>query len=172
MEIVINAGHTLKGAGGGAEHRGLNESCINREVAKALRTKLKAKGHKVYDATVDSATTQQAYLQEVVKKSNKTDADWFISIHCNASASRLGHGVECYTYKGSKHKAALNICENIEALGFRNRGVKDGSHLYVVRQTTAKAILVELFFLDNHTDRHLFFKHGAEKLADAIAKSL
>lgn len=172
MKIVVNAGHTKKGPGSGAVYNGFNEGTITRAVTKALTAQLQAKGHKVYDATVDAATSQTAYLQEAVKKANRTNADLFISIHCNASASHQGHGTECYTYKGRQHPEALEICKNLERLGFRNRGVKDGTHLYVVRNTTAKAILVELFFLDNATDRSIYKKHGVNRMADAIANAL
>ena len=57
-------------------------------------------------------------------------------------------------------------------LGFRNRGIKDGRSLYVVKNTTAKAILVELFFLDNYTDRKLYLDLGADKVAQAIADAI
>ena len=56
--------------------------------------------------------------------------------------------------------------------GFRNRGIKDGRNLYVVKNTTAKAILVELFFLDNYRDRKLYLELGADKIAQAIADAI
>ena len=49
--------------------------------------------------TVDKAATQKAYLQKVVKMANRTDLDYFISIHFNNDKARKGHGVEAYTYK-------------------------------------------------------------------------
>lgn len=95
-----------------------------------------------------------------------------MSIHCNASAAHTGHGVECWTYKGNQHEAAKRICANMAKLGYRNRGIKDGRNLYVVKNTTAKAILIELFFLDNYTDRKLYLETGADKLAEAIATAI
>ena len=148
------------------------ESDITRLVAKALTERLQKAGHTVHSSTVDSATSQNAYLQQVVKLADQSNAELFISLHCNASAAHTGHGVECWTWKGKKVKAAVNICKNLEALGFRNRGVKDGSSFYVVRNTKATAILVEMFFLDNEKDRALFIHHGADKLAAAIAASI
>ena len=55
-------------------------------------------------------------------------------------------------------------------LGFRNRDIKDGRNLYVVKNTYAKAILVELFFLDNYTDRKRYLELGADKIATAYLK--
>lgn len=172
MRICINAGHTKTGAGSGAAHKGFNEGEIVRQVAASLTKKLRERGHKVTAATVDRASTQNAYLREVCARANATDAELFISIHCNASALHTGRGCECFTWKGRKVKQAVQICDNIADLGFKNRGVKDGSKLYVVKHTKATAVLVELFFLDNATDRALYMKHGADKLAEAIAKAI
>ena len=172
MRICINAGPTKTGAGSGAAHKGFNEGEIVRQVAASLAEKLRKRGHKVTDATVDKASTQNAYLREVCVRANETNAELFISIHCNASATHLGKGVECFTWKGKKVKQAVQICDNLADLGFKNRGVKDGSAFYVVKHTKATAVLVELFFLDNATDRALYTKHGADKLAEAIAKAI
>ena len=172
IRISVNAGHTAIGAGYGAEYKGFRESEINRAVVKALIPKLKKLGHTVHDSTVDKATTNTAYLQQVVKSSNNSGAELFLSIHCNASAAHTGYGVECWTYKGNKHEAAKRICANLSSLGYRNRGIKDGRNLYVVKNTTAKAILVELFFLDNYTDRKLYLELGADKIATAISEAI
>lgn len=172
MRISINAGHTKTGAGSGAVYKGFNEGDITRAVAKALTAKLRQKGHTVYSSTVDSAKSQNAYLWQVVNLADKSGAELFISLHCNASAAHTGHGVECWTWRGDKLPAAVKICKNLEALGFRNRGIKNGSSFYVVKHTKAPAILVEMFFLDNEKDRALYLKHGAEKIAAAIAASI
>ena len=172
MRISINAGHTTAGAGSGASYKGFNEGTIVRAVAAALAAQLRKKGHTVHDSTVDKATTQNAYLRKVCDLANGSGAELVISLHCNASAAHTGHGVECWTYRGKRVQAAVKTCENLEALGFRNRGVKDGSSFYVVKHTRATCVLVELFFLDNEKDRALYKKHGAEKIAAAIAASI
>jgi N-acetylmuramoyl-L-alanine amidase len=172
IKISINAGHTAAGAGYGAEYKGFRESEINRAVVAALIPKLQKLGHTVHNSTVDKATTNKAYLSQAVKSSNNSGAELFLSIHCNASAAHTGYGVECWTYKGAPHPAAKRICANMAKLGFRNRGIKDGRNLYVVKNTTAKAILIELFFLDNYTDRKLYLELGADKIAQAIADAI
>ena len=172
IRISVNAGHTASGAGYGAEYKGFRESEINRAVVKALIPKLKKLGHTVHNSTVDKAATNTAYLSQVVKSANNSGAELFLSIHCNASTAHTGYGVECWTYKGNKHEAAKRICANLSSLGYRNRGIKDGRNLYVVKNTTAKAILVELFFLDNYTDRKLYLDLGADKIATAIADAI
>jgi len=42
----------------------------------------------------------------------------------------------------------------------------------VVKNTYAKAILVELFFLDNYTDRKRYLELGADKIATAISEAI
>lgn len=172
IKISINAGHTATGAGYGAVYKGFRESEISRAVVAALIPKLKKLGHTIHNSTVDKATSTNAYLGQVVKSANNSGADLFISIHCNASTAHTGHGVECWTYKGAQHTTAKRICANLSNLGFRNRGIKDGRSLYVVKNTTVKAILVELFFLDNYTDRKRYLELGANKIATAIADAI
>ena len=172
MKIAINAGHTKTGAGSGACYKDFNEGEITRAVASSLTRILRQDGHQVINANVDKAVTQNAYLRGVCVRANACDPDLFISIHCNASTTHLGKGVEAYTWKGRKHQQAIDMCDNLAELGFKNRGVKDGSKLYVIKHTTAKAILIELFFLDNPTDQALYKKHGADRIAQAIADAI
>jgi N-acetylmuramoyl-L-alanine amidase len=42
----------------------------------------------------------------------------------------------------------------------------------VVKNTYAKAILVELFFLDNYTDRKRYLELGPDKIAQAISEAI
>jgi N-acetylmuramoyl-L-alanine amidase len=172
MDIIVNAGHTAVGSGSGAVYKGWHESDICRDVTRALIPLLRKKGHTVKEVTVDRAATQAAYLKSVCQLANNADAELFISLHCNASVTHLGKGCEAYTWKGRKVKQAVRICDSLADLCFRNRGVKDGSKLYVVKHTRATAVLVELFFLDSTTDRALYAKLGPAKIAEAIAKAL
>ena len=172
MKVNINMGHTKYGAGCGAISGKYNESEIVRLVGTELIRLLKDKGHSVTNSTVDNAATQNAYLQEVVRKANNSGANLFISLHCNASSGHTGHGVEVYTYKNAKLDQAVHICYEISRLGFRNRGIKDGTNMYVVKNTTMPAILVEMFFLDNATDQSIYTKNGYRGIAKAIANAI
>ena len=172
MKISVNAGHTKTGAGYGATYKGFHESDITRAVVAALIPKLKSRGHTIHNSTVDKAGTQAAYLKKVCQLVNASGAELFLSVHCNASTAHKGRGVECYTWKGKKNATAAKICANVAKLGTKNRGVKDGSGMYVIKHTKPTAILVELFFLDQYDDRKLYLEHGADKIAEAIARSI
>ena len=66
----------------------------------------------------------------------------------NNDAAKKGKGVEAYTFEGRQYPDAVEVCEMIAALGFKNRGVKEGSGLYVIKKTKAKAILFEICFVN------------------------
>ena len=168
MKIGINCGHTASGVGCGAIGH-LNESNETRAVGKALMSQLKKLGHTVYNCTNDKASSTNENLSAICNLANKQKLDLFVSIHFNAGG---GKGVECFTWKGSQVKEAVNICKEIKNLGFNNRGVKDGSGLYVIKNTNATAILIEVCFVDTKTDADLYKKVGAEAVASAICKAI
>lgn len=172
MKIALNAGHTITGAGSGAVYPSFNESEMTRLICRFLSAELKKHDVKVIDATIDKAATRTAYLKAVCDKSNASNVDLFLSIHFNASENKLGNGVEVYTWNGRQHGEAVEICANISHLGFKNRGVKDGSNLYVIKNTDMKAILVEVCFLDNPTDINLFLYNGIKEIVQAISNAV
>lgn len=167
MTVGVNCGHTVSGAGYGAIGL-IKESEHTRLVGYALMDKLRAAGVNTIDCTIDKAGTQAEYLAGVVALADRQDLDWFISIHFNASASKQGQGVEVYTYEGRQYPDALEIVSNIAELGFKNRGVKSGSGLYVIRKTKAKSMLIEICFCDNETDVSTYKKIGHAVIAQAI----
>ena len=70
---------------------------------------------------------------------------------------------------------ATNVLNNIVSeFGFRNRDIKEGDHLYVLRNTNMPAILVEGCFLDN-IDMNKFISKGSSAydiMADAIIRGI
>lgn len=165
VRIVINAGHTKIGKGTGAVGK-LVESVETRKIAYELMKQLAASDHEVIPAVFDK---HENNLRAAVDLSNENSADLFISIHLNDGG---GHGTEVYRWKNSKSDRAFKICKNFENLGFLNRGVKDGSNLYVIRNTKCEALLIEVCFVGSDIDYSLYHAHGYEKIAKAIKDSL
>lgn len=166
MRIVINAGHTKLGVGTGANGF-LNESKETRKVAYELMKLLADSNHIVIPAVYDASSNN---LKEAVVAANNNNADLFVSIHLNAGG---GTGCEAFTWKGEKVTQAVKACNNLAALGFKNRGVKNGSDLYVIKNTRCKAILIELCFaIDNKSDYELYKKLGYAKIAQAIYNAI
>lgn len=172
MVIGINCGHTISGAGCGAEGI-IRESEHTRLVGHALTEQFQNAGVVVVNCTVDYAKSQREYLEKAVGLANAEDLDWFISIHFNASAGHNGQGVEIYTYKGKAYPEAVAIGNHIAELGFKNRGIKVGNSLYVIRKTRAKAVLIEVCFCDNGDDVDIYRNAGGHlSVAQAIFQGI
>ncbi len=165
MRIVVNAGHTKSGKGTGANGF-LNESKETRKIAFELMKLLAASNHEVIPAVYDKSSDN---LKEAVTISNNKNADLFLSIHLNAGG---GQGCEAYTWRGQQVPQAVKVCNYLKKLGFKNRGVKDGSGLYVIKNTRATAVLIEICFCDNKADADLYNALGVNKIAQAIYNAI
>ncbi len=169
MVVLINPGHTLVGHGSGAIGN-LNESKEARDIANIVIKELNKHGVKTILDKVDKASSQAECLNRIVAMANRNDIDYFVSIHFNSSNNKSAHGTEVYTYKGRQFTDALEVANFISKEGFRNRGVKDGTGLYVIRRTNAKSMLVECCFVDGQ-DASLY-KKKKEDVGKAIARAL
>lgn len=167
MKIFLNPGHggIDPGAIGPA---GNYERDINARIAAAAAERLKAAGHKVV------LYQQQRKLADVTVKANKSKADLFVSIHCNAAANTDARGTETWYYTGCPHgKAAAEAIQSevVKALGSRDRGVKSSKSLYVLRKTVMPAVLCEVAFISNPEEEKLILVN-IEKIGEAIADGI
>lgn len=168
MRIGIDMGHTLSGAGTGAVGF-VKETDKNREAGKRLIAMLQEKGHTVVNCTVDSSSND---LADRVRKANAQKLDLFLSIHLNAyqrTSSEMG--VETYSLSTSgtgRDKSVAIQNALVAATGWKNRGSKTANY-YVLRNTTAPAVLTELGFCDSEGDMK---KWNTEKIAAALFKGI
>jgi N-acetylmuramoyl-L-alanine amidase len=182
--LAIHGGHGLDGKPGsgavGVVYNGSNtiitkESTQDRLVVKYIKEYAKPYVNKIYDCTVDNGTSQNDILNKLVAKHNEVNADINLSIHFNSGAKdERGNGrttgVEVLVYNpNASNPEADRICKSIEKLGFKNRGLKDGSGKAVIRKTKKKMLLVECCFLDDLDDIKLY---DAKSMAKAIVEGL
>lgn len=163
----VNCGHTKSGYGSGAVGI-ISESAETRKVGYEVMRLIREAGHKAIDCTIDYASDVTESLSKITDIANNINLDWFISIHFNAGG---GRGVETYTYEGRQYEDALEVCSNISKLGFKNRGVKAGTGLYVIRRTKAKSMLIEVCFVDTE-DAKRYLSIGYKAIAKAITEAL
>lgn len=168
MRIGIDMGHTLTGAGTGAVGF-VKESDKNREVGKRLIKMFQEEGNTVFNCTVDKSNSD---LADRVALANKQSLDVFISLHLNAYQKVNNEmGVETYYCAGStKGKAYAEKVQNelVNTIKWKNRGTKTANY-YVLKHTSAPAILVELGFCDSKGDMD---KWHTENIAKAIFKGI
>lgn len=161
----VHGGHNFKVQGASGC---FSETIEDRNVKNKVIALLRAEGHTVYDCTDENGTTQSKNLANIVTLQNQHTVDLDISIHFNASNGQ-GHGTEVLQYSSKTQNYSKRIVDNIAALGFRNRGVKDGSKLYVLRKSKNRAILIECCFCDNAEDAKIY---NADKMASAIVSGI
>lgn len=168
MKILLDMGHTLSGADTGAEGCGRREQDCTREIGYKVKAKLEALGHAVVVCNPDGCTSLDQSLRYRVDTANNADGDIFVSMHLNAFNGDA-YGVEIYTYGAKAFNEAENVLNNLVGLGYANRGIKDGSRLYVIKNTVMKAMLIECGFIDNVGDME---RYNDDKIADAIVSGL
>ena len=166
--VAIDPGHG--GRDPGAVSQGRQEKDDVLRLALTVGAILEQNGIDViYTRTTDVYNTPF----EKATKANNAGADLFVSFHRNATPSGEATGAEVLVYEdtGLPAKLARAILDELEDIGFDDRGVIERKNLVVLRRTQMPAVLVEVGFLDNQADNKLFdqeFTAIAQGIADAI----
>lgn len=166
MKFGIDIGHNCPPDTGA---RGLKfEDHLTLDVGNRVTAKLRDLGHEVVLCKPDRASTVSESLSRRCQIANAARVEVFVSIHFNAFNGQA-NGTEVFATSDSGRRIARPVLDEIVKLGFFNRGVKSGTHLFVLRNTNMPAILIEGCFLDSQKDINIF---DAENLANAIVKGL
>ena len=103
-------------------------------------------------------------------------ADIFVSIHCNSFSDSQANGIETLHFPDSKKgiKLANNIqSELVSNTGMTDRGIKPRDNLFVLKYTKMPAVLVELGFISNQSDREkLLDKEYQNIMVESIFKGI
>jgi len=168
--VMIDAGHG--GNDHGAEKNGVMEKNINLSVARRLGAMLVKRGYRViYTRSADVPLT----LKQRCEGAKNFNPSLFVSIHCNSASDASVNGIEVFIANpagkpsfgtGTLGKDCPSTKYNttnalwayhtqkalIGATGAIDRGIKRKQY-YVVRETPAPALLVEIGFVSNDAER-------------------
>ena len=163
IKIYIDQGHNPLNPNAGAEGNGYREQDIVYRIGVELAELLRANGgfevrlsRPEPDTQLGSSNSTSLRLR--VDDANAWGADYFISLHTNASSNPSATGSEAFAF--SRPSPAFSLGEDLlvglaNATGLRNRGMQVRTNLYVLRKTTMPAVLVELGFITDPDDARL-----------------
>lgn len=152
----------------------MNENLFNRAVVKYLDEELRRHGFKtLLLAPTDSDTP----LATRATLANKNNADLYVSVHANANAGKWfdGGGIETYTWGSGEgfRIGKLIHAELIKGSHLKDRGMKNGQHLYEIRVPKAPSVLVECGFMDSNQDyKYLLSDAYRRECATEICKGI
>jgi N-acetylmuramoyl-L-alanine amidase len=163
MKIAVDIGHNLRVDTGCSGVK--QEDKLTKEVGEMLIAKLvKSEKYAVIRTQPQRAVSLKDSLVKRCAIANNNDCDYFISIHFNCHNTQA-RGTEVLFGGVVAEMLAESILWEMCNLGFKNRGIKDGNHLYVLKNTRMPAVLVECCFCDNEDDMAML---NTEKMAEAI----
>lgn len=166
--IMIDPGHGGKDNGAPGANR-VWEKHLTLAMSLRLRDALRAKG---FNVIMTRANDRYPSLEDRVNMREKTKADLFISIHCNASVQKAINGIETYalTPAGapSSGDSRANFTRNpgnpFDRHNYRlayeiqrqlvwktkanDRGVRH-ARFYVIKNVSCPAVLIETGYLSN-----------------------
>ena len=166
IKIYIDQGHNPHSWNTGAQGNGLEEEDLTFEIGMLLYELLSQDGRFEVRLSRPTAETvlgsdNNSSLDFRVNDAKSWGADYFISLHINAYSASSATGLEVYT--ASQDRAGYAIGEKIlnalvASTELRDRGMKDGDHLRVLKKAGMPAVLVEMGFITNPEDAALLDK--------------
>lgn len=183
--ILIDPGHG--GPDGGAGNKETMEKDIALDVSLKLRDLLQQQGALVLmtretdkdlaDKNTKGLSRRKTEdLKERLKMINKSEVDYFVSIHLNSIPSPKWSGAQTFyapQYKENARAAKFIQAELRRNLENTNRVAKPISHVYILKKAKKPGALVEIGFLSNPNERRNL-KNGQyqEKVASSIYQGI
>ena len=179
MKDAIRGGHNFSCPGASAINvGGLDETKEVRLVYPAVINCLKRVGDTVIDATPGNCDVNTD-LNYGTNTANNAKVDLFVPIHFNKAYNTYTGAIGSEIWLNPKNPKAVQIgtriLNNLQALGFKNRGLKDGvttEHLHDIKSSNATAVLVEVCFCEATEDIRIYRKVGHDAVGKAIADGI
>ncbi|MBQ8804362.1 MAG: N-acetylmuramoyl-L-alanine amidase [Tyzzerella sp.] len=173
VSIVVDPGHGGNDGGTSSTDGTVIEKEINLSIASEVQALLKKHGVEV---TMTRDYDVYMSLDERVVAANQTNADFFVSLHCNyyegdASIDGL-EAFYCSNAAGSQ-KFAESIADAAKQIDeIAVRGATQNNY-YVTKHTSMDAVLIEMGFLSNPTECEKLTSSDYQKvLAQAIVDGI
>ncbi len=178
ITVVIDAGHGGNDQGTKAKNPFCEEKRVCLQTARLVKKYLDQLGYHVIMTRSSDAFIPLFRRVEIAKQA---DAQAFISIHFNASRVPTASGMEIFFYdsKETKKRTILSkkLADSILTRVLRrtdahSRGIKKGN-LYVIRETSMPAVLLEGGFISNPEERAKLKSYEyLEKIARGVADGI
>lgn len=179
IKIYIDQGHNPQNPNAGAEGSGFREQDLTYEIGVQTAALLEADPNfevRLSRPTPETVlgTTNAESLAARVQDANTWGANYFISLHTNASTIPTATGTEGYVY--SLDSPAKELSEDIVAgisqnTGIPNRGVFARPSLYVLRRTAMPATLIEMGFITTQSEAELM-AYSPQLFAEGIYQGI
>jgi N-acetylmuramoyl-L-alanine amidase len=181
ITVIIDAGHGGTDHGFIAEDKNLlPEKDLNLLIANKVGGYIQ---QYLSNITIIYTRSDDTFvsLDDRVFKANSINADYFISIHCNANDHQMVHGTESHVHTmDSKKSVELAKCMETEfsiKAGRHSRGIKDNNDrehtLQVLKYTNMTSLLLECGFMTNEKEaKYLNTTEGQEIISSAIFRGL
>lgn len=177
MRILLTVGHSKLKNGSitsadGTKFGGGNEYTYCKSLSKYVKKYLEANGHDVNrvvcpEKTFSEDTDERTYKLAI---EHATDYDLVIELHLNAAITKTAQGCEVL-YKSTNGKKYASKIQKQLAKVFKDRGIIKTDNLYILNQTKAPAVLVEVFFCTNPKEWK-YAINNKEKIAKLIANGI
>lgn len=183
--VMLDPGHGGYDPGA-ITNQGVYEKAINLQIAQKVKEMLGPSGIEVFltreedidyvpDGVKGKTTKKQIDLNHRIDMAREVNADVFVSLHVNATATGLQSGAETfyhYQSESGKRLAELIQQELIKIPGMNRRIAKSGD-FYIIKNTSMPAIIVEVGYLSSVKEqKKLQQSWYQEQLARAIAKGI
>lgn len=185
VTVVVDAGHGGED-GGASSPSGVEESCLNLEIALRLNDLLRFAGQRtlltrsediaISDPNLNTIRQRKVSdLKNRVALVNGTENAVLLSIHQNSlPSSSSTHGAQVFW---NRQEGAEQLAETVQSVlngcvnaGSEKRASRIPATIYLMKNITAPGIIVECGFLSNQEDtRRLQEPFYQRKLAAAIA---
>lgn len=183
--VMLDPGHGGYDPGA-ITNQGVYEKSINLQIAQKVKEMLGPSGIEVFltreedidyvpDGIKGKTTKKQIDLNYRIDMAREINADVFVSLHVNATASGQESGSETFYHSQSEYgkKLAELIQQELIKIPGMNRRIAKPGDFYIIKNTSMPAVIVEVGYLSSVKEqKKLQQSWYQEQLSRAIAKGI